>query len=123
MTVIEMSLATIAVASAVVGLTAALVAVRLQPLARNAERLLESGRDLLVRLERITDDAEAMLKDARRVEHRIARSADLILDQVEPPLRVVPALMSGLRAGVAALFTGRSAPSASPSRPPSPSHS
>lgn len=123
MTVIEMSLATIAVASAVVGLTAALVAVRLQPLARNAERLLESGRELLVRLERITDDAEAMLKDARRVEHRIARSADLILDQVEPPLRVVPALMSGLRAGVAALFTGRPAASAPPSRPPSPSHS
>lgn len=109
MTVIEICMVTIAVASAVVGVTAALLAVRLQPVLRRSETVLDNTRDLLVRLERATGDVESILRDARRVENRIARSADRILDEVEPPLRLIPALLSGVRATVAAFVRGHRA--------------
>lgn len=116
MTVIETCLVTIAMASAVVGVTAVLLAVRLGSVMQRAEIVLDSTRQVLVRLESSTTEIESILKDARRVESRIARSADRILDEVEIPLRIVPALMSGVRAGIASMFRNPNAASHSGSR-------
>lgn len=116
MTVIETCMVTIAMASAVVGVTAVLVAVRLGSVVQRTELVLDSTRQALMRLESATADIEAILKDARRVESRIARSADRILDEVEIPLRVVPALMSGIRAGIASMFRNPKAASHGGSR-------
>jgi hypothetical protein len=70
---------------------------RVEPAIANLERISEHAA-------RIAEQVEDMARVARQVEGRVAGTAGVVLDQIEPPIRTLAAVIAGVRAGVGKLF-------------------
>jgi hypothetical protein len=107
MSTIEVSLLALTVITAVVGVLAIVITVRLVPLLRAYEALARDAREALDRFDHIAGDLERVSGDMRRIERRVAGSVDRVMDQVEPPIRTLAALMAGVRGAARAFAGGR----------------
>ena len=108
MTVTAIALVVIALCQLAWLIGAIVAATRLRALMRKAEPLIEKSHEIAGHVNRIAARVEDMAEVARRVEGRVAGTADRMLDQIEPPIRQVAAVVAGVRAGVNRLFERRS---------------
>lgn len=120
MTVTEWSFVVIAVSAAVIAVATILIAARAVPLLRRLDDVAGDLRAALERVQRIAADLEAVSRDARHTEARVSNAVNRLLDQAEPPLRVLTGALAGVRAGLGALVSGRRSDGrvAPPSAPP-----
>jgi hypothetical protein len=113
MTLMEVLVAVIALSAIVTTVCIVLIAKHTLPLARRGRVVLHRSDRTLRRLNRVAGDLEYVSHDFRVMEARVARTAHALLDQIDPPLRVLSAVLTGTRAGIGALFShngdGRSA--------------
>jgi hypothetical protein len=107
MSTIEVSVILLTAIAAVVGVLAVVVTVRLVPVLRAYEALARDARETLGRIDRIAGDLERTSGDMSRIERRVAGSLDRVMDQVEPPIRTVAALIAGVRGAARVLIGGR----------------
>lgn len=105
MSTIEVFLLALTVVAVIVGVLAVVITVRLVPLLRAYEALARDAQGALDRFDRIAGDLERVSGDLRRIERRVAGSVDRVMDQVEPPIRTLAAVMAGVR-GAARAFVG-----------------
>jgi hypothetical protein len=107
MSVIEWALVMVATSATVVAFAAIFIAGRSALLFRRLEYASGDLRVVLQRLHRIAADLEGVTRDARATETRVSNTVNLLLDQTEPPLRVLTAALAGARAGFTALVRGQ----------------
>jgi len=105
MSIYEACMTVIALSAGAIALAAWVVLARVLPVLRRVEILAADAATSLQRLNGIAADLEGVVRDARRLEKRVSNTAGVLLDQVEPPVRVVSALLAGARAGVGSLFS------------------
>jgi hypothetical protein len=93
----------IVIAACLVALTTITVVflVRLIAIARALDTLSTEGRALVQRLHGVTGEVEGMIADARRVEERAVGLVHGTIDRLEPPLRQLTAVITGVSAAVA----------------------
>lgn len=106
MTPHDWSIAVMAASCAAVAIAIVVVARRTLPLLRRMTAAVAELRATLERVQRIATEAEAVARDARVTEARVATTVNGLLDQVEPPIRTLTAALAGVRAGVGRLFEG-----------------
>jgi hypothetical protein len=116
MTVIEVSILIVAIASVAFTAAAIIALVRLLRLWSRADLLLRDARETLRRLDVVAAELAESSRDAARVRRRVTSTANRLLDEVEPPIRQVAAILSGLRVGLGALFGPSPNGSARPGR-------
>lgn len=104
MSVLEISQVVTAISVAVAAISIVVVARQAAPLLKRLDQLAREAGGTLQRLDRIAAEAEHVVHDARKLESRVAHTADWFLDRVEPPLRTVGALATAVSAGVGALW-------------------
>jgi hypothetical protein len=104
MTLMEFLVAVIALAAVVVSVCVVMTVRRMFPLARKWRVLLTRSNRTLLRLNRVAVDMEEVSRDLRLIESRVSHSAHGLLDQVEPALRMLGALLTGARTSLDALF-------------------
>ncbi len=97
----QWSLVVLAIAGTVVASSMVVALVRLLPVLERADTVLRRARITLVRLNRMTADLEEVAHDARQVERRVAGLAGVLLDNLEGPVRILSALASATKTGVA----------------------
>ncbi len=101
MSVLEISMLVIAAVNLALLVTVLVLIVRLSSLLALAERMArEQGAPLLDKLNRIAADLGQVSGDVREVGRRFSGTAARVMDEVEPPLRRLGALVAGIRAGV-----------------------
>ncbi len=52
----------------------------------------------------VAEQVQRMAGDVRNVEQRVAGTAHRVMDEIEPPVRQIAALLAGVRSGVGRLF-------------------
>jgi hypothetical protein len=108
MTLTAVALVVIA-ACQLIWLAVAIVAmVRVRALARRVEPIIENVQRVSEHATHVVQQVEDMARVARQVEARVAGTADLVLNQIEPPIRTFAAALAGLRAGVGKFLDHRS---------------
>lgn len=103
----EVSLLILSAAAVIIAIAVVIVVAHVLPLLARVDTLVGEANATLQRVNRITGDVEGVVRDVRQLESRVNRSLGTVLDQVEPPLRLLSAVLAGARAGVAALFAPR----------------
>jgi hypothetical protein len=104
MDILEASVVVIALSAGAFVLAVWIVLVRVLPLLRRMEILAADAATTLYRLNSIAADLEGVVRDARRLELRVSNTAGVLLDQIEPPVRLVSALLAGTRTGLGSLL-------------------
>jgi uncharacterized protein YoxC len=104
MTVTEIALVAIAVAMFAIAVSMVVLVLRVLPVFDRAQLLLRRSSATLARMQRIAGDLQDMTRDARALEGRVSRTAHALLDQLEPPLRMLAAIMAGVRTAVSVLI-------------------
>jgi methyl-accepting chemotaxis protein len=107
MTVIAIALVVIAICQVAWLATAIVAELRARALMRRAEPVIAKTNEIAEHVNRIAARIQEMAEIARRVEGRVAGTADRVLDEIEPPIRQMAAVMAGVRAGVGRLFDRR----------------
>ena len=110
MSILEVSVAVIALSAVAFALAVWIVLAHVLPVLKRMEILAADAATTLHRLNGIAADLEGVAHDARRLEMRVSNTAGVLLDQLEPPVRVVSALLAGLeRDRLAPRFVGKRA--------------
>ncbi len=104
MSMIDACLVVIAVSAGAFALAVWIALVHTLPLLKRLGFLAADAATTLQRLNGIAADLEGLVRDARRLEKRVSNTAGVLLDQVEPPLRLVSALLAGTRTGLGSLL-------------------
>lgn len=102
MTVLEWSAIIAALSMAVIATAIVAALWRAIPLWKRLDATLTEARRALQRMRQVTREIQHLSRDVRRLEHRVSRTAHGLLDQVEPPLKLVGALIAGARSGFSA---------------------
>ncbi|HVP14011.1 MAG TPA: hypothetical protein VMS88_00625 [Terriglobales bacterium] len=105
MSVVDWSLLTIAIVNVILVAAVIVVVARLVGLLSSAQRVLrDQGVPLLERANRIAEDFTQVSGNVREVGGRVTGTAARVMEQVEPPIRHLTALVAGIRAGVGWMF-------------------
>jgi len=102
MSVLEVCAIILALAMASIAVSAVVGLIRLTTLSRDAERALGRIETTLSAVDRMLSDSHEVIRDVRRVETRVRENMNILLDQVEPPIRTIAALIGATRSGLAA---------------------
>jgi len=101
-TIMEISAVVLALSGLTVGVTVVVGLTHMLPVLRDASTFLRDANQTLLHIKRVTDDAEDMVRNARRLEGRLSSTIGSMLDHVEPPVRWLGAVGTALRIGTAA---------------------
>lgn len=104
MTIMELSVAVVALSALATGIAVVIGVSHLLPLIRDAGVLLRDANQTVLRINRIAEDAEIVVRDARKLETRLSATVGGVLDNIEPPLRWAGALKTAIRIGAVALL-------------------
>ncbi len=104
---VQWSLIVLGVSSAVAATALVVGLLRLLPVLERTERVLGQTRRTLAKVNRIAGDVELATQDARRLESRLAGLAGHLVDNLEGPVRLVSALVTGTSAGLSSLLGAR----------------
>jgi hypothetical protein len=104
MTILEASAITMAASLAVMATTFVIGLVGFARLRRRLDDVMTRLHLTLSSTHRLLDEAGLIVRNLRHLESRVQTNVDVVLDQVEPPIRVAAALLSALRTGVTSLF-------------------
>ena len=104
MSILEVSVVVIALSAVAFALAVWIVLAHVLPVLKRMEILAADAATTLHRLNGIAADLEGVVHDARRLEMRVSNTAGVLLDQLEPPVRVVSALLAGTRTGLSSLL-------------------
>ncbi len=105
MSVLEASMLLVAAINFVLLVAVVILLVRLTSLLSLTQRVIrEQGVPFLDKLNRVADDLSRVSVDFRRVGERVSGTATRVMNEVEPPIRQLAALLAGLRAGVGKMF-------------------
>ena len=104
MSLIETCLLIVAVSAAAVAVATLVALGRLLKLWASTNLLLGDLREVIGRLNTIAAELEQTTIATRDVRRRVTQTANRILDEVEPPVRQITAILSGIRVGLGALF-------------------
>jgi hypothetical protein len=105
MTVISISMLVIALINVVLMAVVIAMLLRVKRLIDQAEGIAtQHAVPLIERLNAVAEDVKNIADDARRVEQRVTALTSRMIDQVEPPVRALAAVVAGVRAGVGRLF-------------------
>jgi hypothetical protein len=97
----------LAVTVAALGTVVCVALLRLLPLMKDIDRLVCDTQQLIRRLDDVARQAEQMAKEVRHVEHRVTGMVSAVVDQVEPQVRQLVALASGVRTTFGSLLKRR----------------
>jgi len=107
MSIAEVCLMIMATTAVAIAAIMATFVVRVTASLRRAETLSDEATRSLRRLTALIGSTTEVVADVARVERRVGRVANVLLDEVEPPLRQAAAVLSGVRAGWGAWVRSR----------------
>lgn len=103
MSTLEVCAVVVAASSIVIAAASVTGLASLRRLRRQLETMGAYTNRTLVRLNGIAANLDGIVRDGRRLETRVHAAMDVLLDEIEPPLRLVRAVLAGTRTGLAAL--------------------
>ena len=106
MSIVELSLAVIALSAAATGIAVWVLVRRVLPLLADHRSLIEKANRGMDRAHHVLGHVETTVGEIRGIEHRVARTLHLALDQVEPGLHGTLALVAGVNGVLRALLGG-----------------
>ncbi len=105
MSIVELSMFVVAIVNVALLAAVIVLAVRLTSLLSAAERLLrDEGVPLMHKMNRIAEDVGRVSGGMRELGGRFTGTAARVMDQVEPPIRQLTALVAGIRVGLGRVF-------------------
>lgn len=102
MTIIELSAVVLAVSGLATAVSAVIAMAYLLPVVRDAGNFLREANESLNRINRVTEEAEGVVRRVRNVESRLSSTIGTMLDHVGPPVRWFGALSTAVKIGSAA---------------------
>jgi hypothetical protein len=108
MNVIEGSVLVIAICHVLWVVGAGIAVFRLRSLAKRSAPIVANAMLTAEHVSRISKNLEDMSATARHLEERVADTAELVMDEIEPPIRTLAAVLAGVRAGINKLFESNS---------------
>jgi len=94
----------LAIAFAAQTVVVCIVLLRLVPVLREVNELIQKLQDVVVKIDALTDHLKSASGGVKQVEQRIRGVANSVLDQIEPPVRHLVGLVTGVRSTVASLL-------------------
>lgn len=106
MTIVEIALVVIALSAAASGIALAVLVRRALPLLTDSRTLVRNANRGVDHANHILGEVEGTVAEVRGLERRVSRTLHLALDQVEPGLHGVLALVAGIRGVLRGLLGG-----------------
>ena len=100
MNILEISAVLIALSSLVMATVAVAQLMSLKRIQRRLETTIQRTNRALERLNKAAASVEDIVRHASRLERRLHRTVDGLLDRVESPLRLLSAVLASARAGI-----------------------
>jgi hypothetical protein len=117
MSILEVCAVVVAASMALVATSVVVGLIGFGRLRRRLDDMMNRLHSSLSSTDRLLEDVDGIVGNLRRLETRLQSNVEVVLNQVEPPVRTAAAVLAGVRSGLSSLLRGGSGTETSSERP------